>query len=181
MGSMTEAPKYEIYKDDETGLYVAEHPNLPVSSCGDTERDALENAQEAVQLYDEPEGEATPDFNLDRVTDAEDVQELIREDDVLDSGAEVMFPDFCFKHPDGRRVLFEIVGFWTPESLDKKLAKIREADRGNLIVAVSGRLDCSSENFKGMDDRVPWFKSCIHVYDVVELAEEYDIEVSPPQ
>jgi len=62
---MTEFPDYEIYTDNKTGLYVAEHPNLPVSSCGDTEGDALENIQRAVQLYDEPEGEATPDFAVD--------------------------------------------------------------------------------------------------------------------
>jgi predicted nuclease of restriction endonuclease-like RecB superfamily len=99
--------------------------------------------------------------------------ELIREDDVLDLGAEVMLPDFALEHPDGKRVLFEIVGFWTPEYLDEKLAKIQDANRDNLIVAVSERLDCSSEDFKGMDDRVLWFKSGIHVYDVVELVEKY--------
>ena len=105
--------------------------------------------------------------------------ELVREDDVLDLGAEVMLPDFALEHPDGRRVVFEIVGFWTPEYLDEKLGKIRDADRDNLIVAVSERLDCSSEDFAGMDDcRVLWFKSGIHVYDVVELAEEYASEVS---
>jgi predicted nuclease of restriction endonuclease-like RecB superfamily len=99
--------------------------------------------------------------------------ELKREDDVLDLGAEVMLPDFAIEHPDGRRVIFEIIGFWTPEYLEEKLAKIRSADRDNLIVAVSERLDCSSEDFEGMDDRVLWFKSGIHVYEVVELAEEY--------
>ena len=107
--------------------------------------------------------------------------ELVREDDVLDLGAEVMLPDFAIEHPDGRRVLFEIVGFWTPEYLDEKLTKIRDADRDNLIVAVSERLDCSSEDFDGMDDRVLWFKSGIHVYDVVELAEEYAVDVPPAQ
>jgi len=39
--------------------------------------------------------------------------ELKREDDVLDLGAEVMLPDFAIEHPDGRRVIFEIIGFWT--------------------------------------------------------------------
>ncbi len=105
--------------------------------------------------------------------------ELIREDDVLDLGAEVMLPDFAIEHPDGQRVLFEVVGFWTPEYLDEKLTKIRDADRDNLIIAVSERLDCSPEDFEGPDDRVLWFKSGIHVYDVVELAEEYAFEGTP--
>ncbi|RJX47881.1 DUF790 family protein [Halonotius pteroides] len=99
--------------------------------------------------------------------------DLIREDDVLDFGAEVMLPDFAIEHPDGRRVILEIVGFWTPEYLSEKLTKIREADAANLVVAVSERLDCSADDFEGMDDRVLWFKSGIHVYDLVELAEEY--------
>ncbi|GAB7092522.1 DUF790 family protein [Halorubrum luteum] len=107
--------------------------------------------------------------------------QLVREDDVLDLGAEVMLPDFAIEHPDGRRVIFEIVGFWTPEYLNEKLAKIRNADRDNLIVAVSERLDCSSEDFDGLDDRILWFKSGIHVYDVIELAKEYAVEFSPRQ
>jgi len=53
------------------------------------------------------------------------------------------------------------------------LGKIRDAGRENLIVAVSERLDCSSEDFEGMDDRVLWFKTGMHVYDVVDLAEKW--------
>ena len=99
--------------------------------------------------------------------------ELVREDDVLDLGAEVMIPDFALEHPDGRRAILEIVGFWTPEYLDEKLAKIREADLDHLLVAVSERLECSADDFGESEDRVLWFKSGIHVYDVVELAEKY--------
>ncbi len=90
-----------------------------------------------------------------------------------------MLPDFAIDHPDGRRVLFEIAGFCTPEYLEEKLAKIRDAGRDNFIVAVSERLDCSAGDFEGIDDRLLWFKSGIHVYDVVELAEEYAIKISP--
>ena len=102
--------------------------------------------------------------------------ELVREDDVLDLGAEVMLPDFAIEHPDGRRAILEIVGFWTPEYLSEKLAKIRAADADNLLIAVSERLDCSADDFEGMDDRILWFKSGVHVYDLVELAEEYAVQ-----
>ncbi|MFB6101156.1 MAG: DUF790 family protein, partial [Haloplanus sp.] len=63
--------------------------------------------------------------------------------------------------------------------LEDKLAKIRDADVENLIVAVSERLDCASEDFGGAADRVLWFKTGIHVYDVVELAETYAREHTP--
>ncbi|MEF8882117.1 MAG: DUF790 family protein [Halapricum sp.] len=99
--------------------------------------------------------------------------ELKREDDVFDLGDEVMIPDFAIEHPDGRRAILEIVGFWTPEYLASKLAKIRQVDADNFVVAVSERLDCADEDFGDAADRVLWFKSGIHVYDVVELAEAY--------
>ncbi|WP_058827182.1 DUF790 family protein [Haloferax sp. Q22] len=97
--------------------------------------------------------------------------ELVREDDVFDLGAEVMIPDFAVEHPDGRRAILEIVGFWTPEYLESKLAKIRQVEADNFILAVSERLDCANEDFGRTADRVLWFKTGIHVYDMVELVE----------
>jgi predicted nuclease of restriction endonuclease-like RecB superfamily len=99
--------------------------------------------------------------------------ELVREDDMFDLGAEVMIPDFAIEHPDGRRAILEIVRFWTPEYLDAKLEKIRAVEADNFVLAVSERLDCASEEFGSVADRVLWFKTGIHVYDVVELAERY--------
>lgn len=104
--------------------------------------------------------------------------ELVREDDVFDLGAEVMLPDFALEHPDGRRAILEIVGFWTPEYLEKKLEKIRAVEADNLLVAVSENLDCSSEDVALAAGRVLWFKTGIHVYDVVDLSEEYAVEPS---
>lgn len=101
--------------------------------------------------------------------------ELLREDDVFDLGDEVMIPDFAIEHPDGRRAILEIIGFWTPEYLESKLKKIRQADAENLLVAVSEQLDCSNDDFGETSERVLWFKTGIHVYDLVELAEAYSI------
>jgi predicted nuclease of restriction endonuclease-like RecB superfamily len=105
--------------------------------------------------------------------------ELVREDDVFDLGAEVMIPDFAIEHPDGRRVILEIVGFWTPEYLDAKLEKIRQVEADNFVLAVSERLDCASEEFGRGADRVLWFKTGIHVYDLVELAEQFAVAPHP--
>lgn len=106
--------------------------------------------------------------------------ELVREDDVFDLGAEVMIPDFAIEHPDGRRAILEIVGFWTPEYLESKLAKIRQVEADNFVLAVSERLDCASEEFGSTADRILWFKTGIHVYDMVELAEAHAINGRPP-
>ena len=87
-----------------------------------------------------------------------------------------MIPDFALGHPDGRRAIFEIVGFWTPEYLTEKLEKIRTAEIENLVIAVSEQLDCASEDFGADAGRVLWFKTGIHVYDVVDLVEDYAIQ-----
>jgi predicted nuclease of restriction endonuclease-like RecB superfamily len=84
-----------------------------------------------------------------------------------------MIPDFAIEHPDGRRAIIELVGFWTPEYLQSKLAKIRQVDADNFVLAVSDRLDCADDDFGDAAERVLWFKTGIHVYDVVELAEKY--------
>lgn len=48
-----------------------------------------------------------------------------------------MIPDFSFTHrKDGRRALLEIVGFWHPNYLRRKLAKVRQAGRRDLILLV---------------------------------------------
>jgi predicted nuclease of restriction endonuclease-like RecB superfamily len=102
--------------------------------------------------------------------------ELVREDDVFDLGNEVMIPDFALEHPDGRRTILEIMGFWTPEYLESKLEKIRQVEADNFVLAVSERLDCAEEDFGSVADRILWFKTGIHVYDAIELAEKFALD-----
>ena len=62
---------------------------------------------------------------------------LAREDELIVVGDTVMIPDFSFTHrKDGRRALLEIVGFWHPHYLRRKLAKVRQAARHDLILLV---------------------------------------------
>jgi hypothetical protein len=67
----------------------------------------------------------------------ERVWELAYEDEVIPLGDTVMIPDFSFTHKkDGRRALLEIVGFWYPQYLRRKLEKVRQAGRRDLILLV---------------------------------------------
>ncbi len=62
---------------------------------------------------------------------------LAREDELIVVGDTVMIPDFSFTHrKDGRRALLEIVGFWHPNYLRRKLHKVRQAGRKDLILLV---------------------------------------------
>ncbi|HEC84254.1 MAG: hypothetical protein DRR08_11375 [Candidatus Parabeggiatoa sp. nov. 2] len=63
--------------------------------------------------------------------------ELAREDELIVVGDTVMIPDFSLTHcKDGRRALVEIIGFWHHRYLQRKLQKIREAKRADLILLV---------------------------------------------
>jgi hypothetical protein len=67
---------------------------------------------------------------------------LRREPELLVAGRYVFIPDFSFEK-DHLKAYLEIVGFWTDEYLRKKLAKLRELNVENLLIAVDRSLKCS--------------------------------------
>ena len=96
---------------------------------------------------------------------------LERETDIINLKDTVMIPDFAFSHPDGRRALMEIVGFWTPDYLQKKLWKLKRTAMPNMIIAVSDQLNCSTEDFRDIPGEVLFFKTRIKPKDVLEKVE----------
>jgi predicted nuclease of restriction endonuclease-like RecB superfamily len=61
---------------------------------------------------------------------------LERESDILHAGQAVFTPDFSLIAPDGRRVLLEIVGYWTPEYLQHKTEQLEKFAVHNLLLAI---------------------------------------------
>jgi uncharacterized protein len=86
---------------------------------------------------------------------------LDRADAVLSlSRNEVMIPDFTLRNSAGREVYLEIVGFWTPEYLRKKIGKAKAANLTNLVLAVSNRLALGDDS---KDLNVLWFAGKLQV------------------
>ena len=102
---------------------------------------------------------------------------LEREADIIDLKDTVMIPDFAFVHPDGRRALMEIVGFWTPDYLQKKLDKLRRAGLSNMVIVVSEKLNCSAEDFIDIPGEVIFFKTRILVNKVIQRIERCAMKV----
>jgi hypothetical protein len=111
-----------------------------------------------------------------------------REPEPLATGRRVMIPDFAFDYrpagsaetgsgADGRfRVYFEIMGFWTPEYVEKKLRQLGEVEDVELLVAVDESLGVGEEVEK-RDHRVVTYTGRVRVKDVVDVLREYETDL----
>ncbi len=91
-----------------------------------------------------------------------------REGAILSLGDTVMIPDFKFTHPDGRVAHLEIVGFWTPQYLTRKLAKVQKLALPNMIIAIPAALNCARDTFSG---EVIHFKGSLLLKDLLPSLE----------
>ncbi|MFB6251277.1 MAG: DUF790 family protein [Halobellus sp.] len=110
---------------------------------------------------------------------------LSREPEPLAAGARAMIPDFAFDYDPGEatadspsfRVFFEVMGFWTPEYVEKKLDQFGSvADDVELLVAVDESLGVGEE-IEALDHRVVTFSKRVRVKDVVDALYEYESDL----
>jgi hypothetical protein len=98
---------------------------------------------------------------------------LVREPDPIEAGEHVVIPDFAFdwKHSDFR-VYFEIMGFWTPEYVEKKLDRL-DAVKGEMLVAVDESLGVGEE-IELRDHRAVPYSGQVSVKDVHNALRRYE-------
>jgi hypothetical protein len=85
--------------------------------------------------------------------------DLVREPEPVAAGGTIVFPDFSLRHrlvPE-RKFLLEIMGFWSPDYVERKLALLRQADIKNLILCVDDERMCG-EGELPCDARVVRFR-----------------------
>ncbi len=98
--------------------------------------------------------------------------DLVREPEPVEAGELLIFPDFEVVHrQDGsRRFLLEIVGFWTPDYLHEKLARLRALPQIPLVLCIDRGLNCSAADLPP-HARVVWFKKRIDPRSVLAVIE----------
>lgn len=105
---------------------------------------------------------------------------ISREPNPLVANGKAMIPDFLFER-FGKKVYFEIVGFWTKEYLERKAAKLKAIfDKNqqkdpdiNLLVGVNSDLACSQiESIS--NDHVFTFKKEVSIKPVLKYLEKID-------
>ncbi len=71
--------------------------------------------------------------------------DVVREPEPIAAERTLIFPDFALqdRSDPGRRWLLEIVGFWTPDYVARKLALYREARVAKLILCIDEARNCA--------------------------------------
>ena len=95
-----------------------------------------------------------------------------REVAIINLKETVFIPDFAFRHADGRTALMEIVGYWRPEYLEKKLMKLRRSGRADMVIAVSAHLNVGEADFADVPGSVFFFKNRINPKEVMTRLEQ---------
>jgi uncharacterized protein len=96
---------------------------------------------------------------------------LRREPEPLIAGTHVLIPDFRFEK-DGMKVYLEVVGFWTPEYLARKINKLNSIAGVDMIIAADESLACSKlDRLKGKA-LVIYYKREVPMKPIIEHLRE---------
>jgi len=100
--------------------------------------------------------------------------QLLREPELLLLQDTVMVPDFAVQHSHDpqRKILIELVGFWKPDYLRRKIRKLEESGCSHMLVLVYEGLDVSKEDFRDVKGRVIFFKSKPIIKDIIKVIED---------
>ena len=103
--------------------------------------------------------------------------DLVREPEPLAAGARVMIPDFAFEYRFADfTVFFEIMGFWTPEYVSKKLGQLADLEDVEMLVAVDESLGVGEE-IEARDARAIPYSGSVRVKDVVDALRRYEADL----
>ena len=109
--------------------------------------------------------------------------QLTRESEVLLLGDTVMVPDFVLTDTkdENRRILIELVGFWHPNYLRRKVEKVRAANCAHLLLLVYKGLNVTEEAFQDSASQVIFFQEKPVLKEVLKTVEAMAERVYGPR
>ncbi|MGC2237143.1 MAG: DUF790 family protein [Pyrinomonadaceae bacterium] len=123
--------------------------------------------------FDEPEYENPNIQKLKKNWEKSEFGWLLEENtEVVDLGKTAFIPDLVLISPEGKKVYLDVLGFWTPKSLQKRLEEFRAANFGQFIFAPSQELRGSREEPLWTSENVVFYKTKIEPSVLVETAEK---------
>jgi predicted nuclease of restriction endonuclease-like RecB superfamily len=132
-----------------------------------TSRDPLERGQPPRQYDSRIEERFARDFSKASLD-----WDLVREPEPFEACGTLVFPDFAIVHrrDTSRRLLLEIVGFWTPDYLREKLRRLRDLSDTPLILCINRALNCGYGELPA-HSQIVWFQKRIEPGEVLSAID----------
>lgn len=92
--------------------------------------------------------------------------------EVIDLGKTAFVPDLVLISPQKAKIYLDILGFWTPKTLQKRLEEFASANYREFIIAASQELRGSREEPLWESDNVIFYKTKIEPLLLIETAEK---------
>ncbi|MCA1622960.1 MAG: DUF790 family protein [Acidobacteria bacterium] len=89
------------------------------------------------------------------------IWQLNENKEVIDLGKTAFIPDFVLISSEGDKVYLDVLGFWTPKSLEKRLAEFKAVNFRNFIFAAGQELRGSREEPLWENENVLFYKTKI--------------------
>lgn len=132
-----------------------------------------EQTQLISNRYDEPEYENPLFEKLKKDWEKSAVEwKLVENQEVIDLGKTAFIPDFALISPMSEKIFLDVLGFWTPKSLQNRLDEFAKIGFKKFIIAAWAELRGSREEATFTSDNVLFFKSSLKPFALVELAEK---------
>lgn len=98
--------------------------------------------------------------------------QLVQNREVVDLGKTAFVPDLVLISPEKEKIYLDILGFWTPKTLQKRLEEFASAGFRRFIIAASQELRGSREEFLKESANVIFYKSKIEPLLLIQTAEK---------
>ncbi len=122
---------------------------------------------------DEPEYENPIHEKLKKAWEKFNSEWKLKENrEVLDLGKTAFVPDFVLISPSNEKIYLDVLGFWTPKSLQKRLEEFRAANYKKFILAAWQDLRGSREEPTFTSENCVFFKTKLEPLSLIETAEK---------
>lgn len=92
--------------------------------------------------------------------------------EVIDLGRTAFIPDLVLNKASGEKIYLDVLGFWTPKSLLKRIEEFRAANYDKFILAASQELRGSREEALWESPNVLFYKTRLEPLALLEMAEK---------
>jgi len=135
----------------------------------------LSSEQTELKSYysDEPEYKNSDIERLQKDWKKSSVNWQLQENrEVVDLGKTAFIPDFVLISPDADKIYLDVLGFWTPKSLKKRIEEFQAANFRKFIFAAGQDLRGSREEPLWESENVVFYKTKILPRELGETAEK---------